>query len=106
MEGSGYLPSRKSEDLRSDGWRGGHIFIIWTLYVFDTCPVLVLRGFWRVYLVRKDVVVVWGMIEDSQLFSLEIPAPVVDGRLSVEDRVKAPRKYCTQGLNVPLGNWI
>ena len=39
------------------------------------------------------------MSEDSQLFNLAIPAPVLDGRPPF---VEPPRKYCTQGLRVPL----
>lgn len=80
-----------------------HIFISCALYVFDTRSVLVLRDFRRVYLARKDVVADWGMIEDSQLFNLTIPAPVLDELPFVEDHAKMPRKDCTQGLKVPLG---
>ena len=72
------------------------------MYAFNTYSVLVLLVCLGIYFVRKDVGVDWGMMEDSQLFSLAIPAPVLDGRSSVGDRVEAPRKYWTQGLRVPL----
>ena len=41
-------------------------------------------------------------MEDSQLFNLAIPAPVLDGRPFLDDDAKSPRKYCTHGLRVPL----
>ena len=41
-------------------------------------------------------------MEDSQLFNLAIPAPVLDERPTVDDRGKRRRKCCTQGLKVPL----
>lgn len=72
------------------------------LYVFNTCYVSVFRTRQRFYFVWKDAVVVGGMIEDSQLFNLAIPAPVLDGLPSLEDGMERRRKYCTQGLTVPL----
>jgi hypothetical protein len=46
----------------------------------------------RIYLVRKDVVAVGGMKEDSQLLNLAIPAPVLDGCPFSGDGAELPRK--------------
>ena len=62
----------------------------------------ILRASQCVYLAWKDVVEVGGMMEDSQLFNLAIPAPVLDGRPFFGGDVDPPRKYCTHGLKVPL----
>lgn len=41
-------------------------------------------------------------MEDNQLFNLAIPAPVLDGRPSFRGDAERLRKYCNQGLRVPL----
>lgn len=56
-----------------------YINVITALCDCNTCPALVLWVLQHVYLVRKDAVGVGGMIEDSQVFNLAIPAPVLDG---------------------------
>ena len=96
VERSGYRASGQGEDLRGGLWSLCRRFNI--PRVCNTYPVMVLR----VYLVRKDVVGVGGMMEDSQLLNMAIPAPVMDECPSVGDGAKRPRKYCTQGYRFPL----